>query len=379
KENGRMGIVVPDGVLTNSSLQYVRDFIMRRAQVLAVVSLPHTAFTQFGAGVKASLLFLRKKAAGEKLARSYAIFMAIANHIGYDATGRPDENELLNEGQRENGRQTNTSPEPETPRILDLWLAFTESKPAERLLCESPLVFQVRSDELEGRLDCQFYHPDYTALEKKIRHSKFEVSPLGDLASRIVDGPFGSQLKVEEYQTSGVPLVRVGDVANGEIVPTNLVYITQEKQAQLNRSQVLPGDVLLTKAGSLGYSAVFPSIFKQGNITSHLVAIRCKKDLLPGYLALYMRSPLGKTQLYRWGNKTTRPELNTEEVKKVLVVKPPLDVQRDLVARYEDKKLQARKLKDQSRQLLESAQQDAVASLMGDPSSRADSQTHKCS
>jgi type I restriction enzyme M protein len=84
---GRMGIVLPDGILTNSSLQYVRDFITEHAQILAVVSLPQFAFTHFGAGVKSSLVFLRKKAKGEKL-EDYPIFMAIAEHIGYDATGR---------------------------------------------------------------------------------------------------------------------------------------------------------------------------------------------------------------------------------------------------------------------------------------------------
>ncbi|MCD6222037.1 restriction endonuclease subunit M [bacterium] len=86
---GQIGIVLPDGILTNSSLQYVRDFIMERCQILAIVSLPQFAFTHYGAGVKASLVFLRRKAEGEEL-DNYPIFMAIAEHIGYDATGRKD-------------------------------------------------------------------------------------------------------------------------------------------------------------------------------------------------------------------------------------------------------------------------------------------------
>ena len=61
---GQMAIVLPDGVLTNSSLQYVRDFLMERTQILAVVSLPQFAFSHFGAGVKSSLVFIRKKAGG---------------------------------------------------------------------------------------------------------------------------------------------------------------------------------------------------------------------------------------------------------------------------------------------------------------------------
>ena len=92
---GRIGIVLPDGILTNSSLQYVRDFIMEKCQILAIISLPQFAFTHYGAGVKASLVFLRKKAEGEELG-NYPIFMAIAEHIGYDATGRKDPQNDLN-------------------------------------------------------------------------------------------------------------------------------------------------------------------------------------------------------------------------------------------------------------------------------------------
>lgn len=86
---GRIGIVLPDGILTNSSLQHVRDFIMERCQILAVVSLPQFSFSYYGAGVKASLVFLRRKYYSEELG-NYPIFMAIAEHIGYDATGRKD-------------------------------------------------------------------------------------------------------------------------------------------------------------------------------------------------------------------------------------------------------------------------------------------------
>jgi type I restriction enzyme M protein len=91
---GRMGIVLPDGIMTNSSLQYVRDFIMREARVLAVVSLPQQTFVPAGAGVKASLLFLRKWDEGEDREQDYPIFMAMAEHVGYTATGKDDSNDL---------------------------------------------------------------------------------------------------------------------------------------------------------------------------------------------------------------------------------------------------------------------------------------------
>ena len=88
-ETGRMAIVLPDGILTNSSLQYVREFLLQQAHLLAVVSLPQFAFAHYGAGVKSSIVFLRRKGENETLG-DYPVFMAIAEHIGYDATGRDD-------------------------------------------------------------------------------------------------------------------------------------------------------------------------------------------------------------------------------------------------------------------------------------------------
>jgi type I restriction enzyme M protein len=85
---GRAAIVVPDGILTNGSLQGVRDWIMERFQILAVISLPQAAFQHSGASVKASLLFVRRRAEDEAADDNEAIFMAAPANIGYDATGR---------------------------------------------------------------------------------------------------------------------------------------------------------------------------------------------------------------------------------------------------------------------------------------------------
>lgn len=60
KEGGYLAIVLPDGILTNSSMQYVRTQIEDWFRIIAVVSLPQTAFMANGAGVKSSVLFLKK-------------------------------------------------------------------------------------------------------------------------------------------------------------------------------------------------------------------------------------------------------------------------------------------------------------------------------
>ena len=88
KPGGRAAIVLPDGILTNSSLQGVRDWMLQNFRLLAVVSLPQEAFQHSGASVKASVVFLHKRDRDELPNENELIFMAAPTNIGYDATGR---------------------------------------------------------------------------------------------------------------------------------------------------------------------------------------------------------------------------------------------------------------------------------------------------
>lgn len=66
KPGGRMGIVLPEGVLNNTNLQKVRDFVESKAKILLIVSLPQDVFMAAGATVKPSLLFFKKFTAEEE-------------------------------------------------------------------------------------------------------------------------------------------------------------------------------------------------------------------------------------------------------------------------------------------------------------------------
>lgn len=60
KPGGRMGIVLPEGVLNNTNLQKVRDYVESKAKILLITSIPQDVFMASGATVKPSLLFFKK-------------------------------------------------------------------------------------------------------------------------------------------------------------------------------------------------------------------------------------------------------------------------------------------------------------------------------
>ena len=90
KPGGKMGIVLPDGILGNPNTEPVRKWILEHFKLLASIDLPVETFLP-QVGVQASLLFLQKKTALERLvdpnSEIYDVFMAIAEKVGKDRRG----------------------------------------------------------------------------------------------------------------------------------------------------------------------------------------------------------------------------------------------------------------------------------------------------
>lgn len=87
KPGGRLGIVLPESVLSNPATSHVREWIAKEAKVRAVISLPVETFSPFGANIKTSVLFVRKWKLKEAR-KDYPVFLACVENVGYDAAGR---------------------------------------------------------------------------------------------------------------------------------------------------------------------------------------------------------------------------------------------------------------------------------------------------
>jgi type I restriction enzyme M protein len=110
KPGGRAGIVLPDGILGNPGDEYIRWWILRHTWVLASIDLPVEVFiVEANVNILTSLLFLKRKTEQELKAsdlgnsKDYAVFMAVAEKVGFDRRGNtlykrsPDGEEILEE------------------------------------------------------------------------------------------------------------------------------------------------------------------------------------------------------------------------------------------------------------------------------------------
>jgi type I restriction enzyme M protein len=88
---GRMAMVLPNGILNNPALGYVRHWILRNAQVIAVIDMARELF-QPKNDTQTSMVLLRRlaqeeRAAAAKKLLNYPVFMAVTERIGHDKRG----------------------------------------------------------------------------------------------------------------------------------------------------------------------------------------------------------------------------------------------------------------------------------------------------
>lgn len=86
KPEGRIAIVLPQGVLNNTNMEYIREWLFHKARILAVVGLHSNTFKPH-TGTKTSVLFLQKWDEKEEPLKNYPIFMAVSKKSGKDNSG----------------------------------------------------------------------------------------------------------------------------------------------------------------------------------------------------------------------------------------------------------------------------------------------------
>jgi type I restriction enzyme M protein len=84
-EEGKLGIVLPDGIFGNDKLGYIRDYLLKKATIIAIIDVPIETFMP-NTPTKTSILILKKRKLGQK-EKTYPIFMAVAETCGHDRRG----------------------------------------------------------------------------------------------------------------------------------------------------------------------------------------------------------------------------------------------------------------------------------------------------
>ena len=165
----------------------------------------------------------------------------------------------------------------------------------------------------------------------------WSAAPLGELVAvephSLAIGPFGSNLKVSDYEAQGVPLIFVRNIRarDFDLVPT---FVSEAKASELSAHHVAPGDVLITKMGDPpGDTAVYPSGRPTAVLTADCIKATPHRDLSGSYIALAIESPSCAAQIAEMTSGVAQQKVSLAKIRGLSIpVAPDAEQERIVVA-----------------------------------------------
>lgn len=172
KDGGHMLIVLPDSVVSGKGIAaLLRQELAKKAEILAVVALPATAFAQAGTRTKTVVLCVRK----HRRSRAVATFMGVSADLGFQVASRKGSTVKIAAGQND---------------LPDLSVAFRVARKIEhapqsaQVLSRQPsAVIVAESEVVKGSWTPNHYSADRMVAVESISREQNEAPRLADLAS----------------------------------------------------------------------------------------------------------------------------------------------------------------------------------------------------
>lgn len=175
---------------------------------------------------------------------------------------------------------------------------------------------------LEEAVDATFWH-SYSRSAQKTQAIRFsDIATAG--SGNFGNGPFGSDLLTSELRDSGVPVIYIRDIRDGEYKRVSSSFVTETKAKALITSAVLPGDVLISKVGDPpGVAAIYPDSEPDGIVTQDVIRIRVNEAIcLKEYLRSFLNSSLGKHLIKGITVAATRARFSLTDLKSIEIPLP---------------------------------------------------------
>lgn len=267
KPGGRMGIVVPESMVSNSSTAYVVQYLTDKANLITVCGMPESLFKTSGKGgthTKTCLLIAQKK----PCENTQSIFMAEAKWCGHDSRG-------------------NRIPKNDLP------IALKNLK--DQKVDEGGLGYYIQHSEIiDNILAPRYYNPAPTSEINAINHSH-DIVKIKDLVEEgVLSFSTGDEVGKLAYGTGNIPFVRTSDISNWEIKLDPKHGLSEEiYNAYARKQDVREGDILMVRDGTylIGSCAYVSKYDEKIIYQSHIYKIRVnRKDIISPFLLLALLS-----------------------------------------------------------------------------------------
>jgi len=325
RPGGKMGIVVPKGVLENPEVSLaVRHFLFRETFVRAVVTLHKHTFQPY-TGSRTALLVLEKKRTDTIPEEDYPIFMGLSRKIGQDSEGEPIY------AKDEDGRRTDIL-DHDLDEIFEAWQQHSVSA-----LEPSEYTFSVERSSLDRRslnISPQAHQPSFNeAIAQVMRIADaddFVVIPLGEIAVSVTKGQRYKREDLETDTRSGSNIIKYfTPAALLQDRPESVKYldlsrVSVRRRAILDRHKLHRLQLLVTRSGSVG-RVILTTKHHEGHLgTDDVIHIDVSDMYLRAYIYAFLKGELGQKLLKKNEYGTIQQHLEPAHVRELLIPLPAL-------------------------------------------------------
>lgn len=197
---------------------------------------------------------------------------------------------------------------------------------------------------LRARLNGRFGDP-YRGVAGSAGFTDF--APIGELSSDVADGPHVTP----QYVDDGVPFVTVLNITSGRVDFNRAKHITPAAhELYSKRAKAEPGDVLISKDGTLGVPC-YVDTDREFSFFVSVALVKPRKDVLDGrFLVWALRAPYLQDRIAECSRGDMIRHLVLREVRQLLVPVVPLAEQRRIVSELDAAECQHRSLVARMRQ-----------------------------
>jgi type I restriction enzyme M protein len=284
KVGGKIGLVVPESLISSKKYSYVVKFIEDNCEILSVIGMPENLFKTSGKGgthTKTALIVLRKRNEVEQLTDNH-FFLAEAKWCGNDSRGKKIDRDDI-------------------PAIIENYRTFEKNGEVAEY---STLGFSMNWSDVDNYiLSPRYYNPAvYIAMGKmKETHEFVKIKDM--IEAGEIEFKTGDEVGKMAYGTGNIPFVRTSDISNWEIKTDPKQSISEDIFNQLKLSQdIQVGDILMVKDGTylIGSVAIITEYDLKMVYQSHLYKIRLKPNrfnITPYYLLVALSSEFVQSQI----------------------------------------------------------------------------------
>ncbi|MEA4909164.1 MAG: restriction endonuclease subunit S [Anaerolineaceae bacterium] len=164
----------------------------------------------------------------------------------------------------------------------------------------------------------------------------YKLRKVSEVIDEIAMGPFGSNIKVDCFVPSGVPVLNGSNLSGFVLSEDSFNYVTPQKAASLNKAVASRHDVVITHRGTLGQIVYIPenSKFERYVISQSQFRLRCNPDkMLPEFMVYFFHSREGQYQLLSNSSQVGVPALArpSSTFQELQIPVPPIEDQQKIV------------------------------------------------